>query len=311
MTQVIEVLVGLPGSGKSTYSKSIVSARPGKVKRINKDMLREMLDSSHYTRANENFVLRMRDFAVSLAIRKDYELIIVDDTNFDIRHFNRMCDIAKHCNRNIIVTQKYFDIDLEECIRRDLQRPIGAGQVGEKVIRSFYNKYVKANKFVEQCKTFTRNKKFDQIFIPKSGYAIICDLDGTYATMGDRSPYNASACDKTDVVNQAINMTLKAHVKAYGAKILFVSGREDKDRESTIRFIDRHFVDDDGKILPYELFMRATKDDRDDTIVKMEIYEDKIFDKYDVLMAIDDRPRVIAAWRDLGLTVFAVNDVDF
>lgn len=308
--QTIKVLVGLPGSGKSTWAKQQVLENKGKVKRVNKDILRDMLDGSHYTKGNETFVLKMRDYAVSLALRKDYETIIVDDTNFEPRHFDRMCEIAKHCNRNIIVETIYFDIPIEECVQRDLERPVGAGQVGEKVIRTFFNKYLKDKSFNTRTEIFKRNFKYNTLNIPETGYAVICDLDGTYAHIGDRSPFDASRCDFMDKINIAINKTLIAHHSTFQAQILFVSGRDEKDRESTERFINNHLKVNDA-ILPYKLFMRPNKDQREDSIVKIELYDKEIFGKYEVLFVADDRCAVTRAWRDVGLTVFSVNDVEF
>ena len=54
------------------------------------------------------------------------------------------------------------------------------------------------------------------------------------------------------------------------------------------------------------LFMRGQGDRRPDDIVKTEIYEAFIRGRWDVLLALDDRPRVIRAWQALGVPVFDV-----
>lgn len=48
-------------------------------------------------------------------------------------------------------------------------------------------------------------------------------------------------------------------------------------------------------------------DTRCDTIVKREIYEEHIKDKYNVLFVIDDRVKVVDMWREQWLFVFDVN----
>ena len=96
----------------------------------------------------------------------------------------------------------------------------------------------------------------------------------------------------TDVINTYFNK---------GYKILFVSGREDKYREQTEKFLKKHFPD-----LTYSLYMRKTGDMRKDTIIKKEIYVDNIWCNYFVKFILDDRDRVVRGWREMGLTCFQV-----
>ena len=63
----------------------------------------------------------------------------------------------------------------------------------------------------------------------------------------------------------------------------------------TVEWLKKHDV-------PYtDLFMRSDKDYRDDTVVKREIFEQKIKPFYEVLFAIDDRAKVVKMWREAGL----------
>jgi hypothetical protein len=57
--------------------------------------------------------------------------------------------------------------------------------------------------------------------------------------------------------------------------------------------------------------MRKTDDNRKDCIVKKEIYETFIKDKYNVLFVMDDRNQVVNMWREQGLTCFQVADGNF
>jgi len=54
-----------------------------------------------------------------------------------------------------------------------------------------------------------------------------------------------------------------------------------------------------------------SKDYRDDRIIKEEIYREKIAPVYNALFVLDDRDRVVAMWRDLGLTCLQVANGDF
>ena len=130
------VLKGLPGSGKSTWAKEQVRASGGRMKRINKDDLRAMLDDGEFSPANERFVVKLRDTLVLAALAAGYS-IIVDDTNFDPYHERRIRELAGTRAR---VTVRFFDVPLDECIRRDALR---AHPVGETVIREMAERWIR------------------------------------------------------------------------------------------------------------------------------------------------------------------------
>src|SRR5574343_658466 len=135
---IVCMTVGLPGSGKSTWAKQEVATCPN-IKRINKDDLRSMLDNGVWDKTNENFVLKVRDEMVKLALSNGHN-VIIDDTNFEQKHFKSIQKIIDENNFNAeIITKSFLHIPLDECIKNDLKR---FNSVGEKVIRSMYNKYI-------------------------------------------------------------------------------------------------------------------------------------------------------------------------
>jgi hypothetical protein len=104
--------------------------------------------------------------------------------------------------------------------------------------------------------------------------------------------------------------------KQNGLSFLFVSGREDSCMEDTIKWLKYHInisISLHSSINNDNLYMRKTADYRDYTIIKKEIYEKHIKDKYNVLFVLDDRSKVIRMWRSLGLFVFncAQHDEEF
>ena len=115
---------------------------------------------------------------------------------------------------------------------------------------------------------------------------VIFDLDGTFAFLGDRSPYDASRCEG-DEVNQAVHFVYEAIRQGKPeTAVLLVSGREDRWRAETERWLERHGVVADG------LFMRRAGDRRKDTVVKREIYERHIAGRYSVRVVFEDRERL-------------------
>lgn len=84
-------------------------------------------------------------------------------------------------------------------------------------------------------------------------------------------------------------------------KMVIVSARPNDRCQLTKQWLQDHNVDYD------ELFMREAGDYRRDDVVKKEIL-DKIREKYTILFAVDDRPRIVDLWRRNGITCLHCTD---
>ena len=135
---------------------------------------------------------------------------------------------------------------------------------------------------------------------------VIFDLDGTFAHLGERSPYDASRAEE-DELNAAVHFVHDAIRRGSPeTAMLLISGRDERWRPETERWLARHGIVYDG------LFMRPRGDRRKDTVVKREIYEREIADQYVVRVVFEDRDQVVRLWRDdLGLPCFQVAWGDF
>lgn len=294
--KTILILKGLPASGKSTYAKELVAKQPGSWKRINKDDLRAMLDLSHHSKGNEKFVLKTRDWLITQAL-EDGKHVVIDDTNLAPKHEARIRNLAKEYTNTsgsqITVKVKFFDVELEECIRRDLNRP---KSVGEKAIRKMWKQYIANEKSEREVHYMEQDPT-----LPK---AIICDLDGTLCLMNGRNPFDASKCDE-DLVNQPVYTVVKNY-QQLGYKIILLSGRVDTYKPQTLAWLEKHAVDYDM------LVMRKAKDQRKDSIVKKEFFDNEIRGKFFIEFVLDDRNQVVDMWRkELGLACLQVNYGDF
>lgn len=303
--------VGIPASGKSSWAKAEVAKDPDNWVRVNNDDLRAMMNGSVWSSDYEKMVTGARNYLIRDAFKRGKN-VIVDNLNLNRRHFDDVVKIAKSMNKDIEVFEKLFYIELEEAIERDVKRE-GNAKVGEVVIRKWWKESGGAqHKFYKpRVEIMTRDLNCkDEIFVAANqdetlSHAIISDLDGTLALfVGKRSPYDAAKCADDDL-NEPVAETIKLYAAA-GHKIIFCSGREDKYRDQTIQFIEKHLPG-----LEYELFMRKSGDMRKDSIVKEEIYRGKIEDKYFVKFVLDDRDQVVALWRELGLTCFQVAPGNF
>lgn len=273
---------GLPGSGKSTWARKLKG-----FKRINKDDLRLMLDDSKWSRKNEEFILLMRDTMALSALQKGWN-VVIDDTNLAPKHEAHLRELAKTAGADFEIMDFTY-VPIEQCIKQDLLR---FNSVGEKVIKQMYKDFLKPKHLM-----VTTN--------PDLPTAIICDLDGTLALFGDANPYDRDFLQ--DKVNEAVKNILLSSIqeKEGPTRIILVSGRSDKFLEQTHEWLKRNF-------LAYNrLYMRKDGDSRKDSIVKQEIYETYIKDKFNVLFVLDDRDQVVELWRSLGLTCLQVAEGDF
>jgi predicted kinase len=282
---------GLPASGKSTWAKKLVTDNE-KFKRINKDDLRAMLDNSRWSKHNENYVLRVRDFMIEEALVRGFS-VISDDTNLAPKHEERFIELVDGFNKAFdadcaFELKDFTDVSPQECIKRDAVR---ANPVGEKVILGMYNQFL---------------RKPQPKYVPPSDNlpkAVICDLDGTLAILNGRDPYDASTCVNDDV-NHALKGVLDAML-AYGKihQIIFLSGRDGKYRVPTENFLRK------AGYAAAPLFMRTEGDNRKDCIIKKELFEAHIHGKYNPILWFDDRQQVVdMVRRELGITVFQVNE---
>lgn len=287
----IILMRGLPGSGKSFWAKKMIDDNPGKYKRVNKDELRMMLDNGKWSKENEKFILEIRDLIIIEALREGKYDVIVDDTNFHPKHEERMKQVARDSSlegKQIGIEIKDFtDVPLEECIKRDQKR---TNYVGEKVIRQMYQKFLKP-----KPKVLWQD--------PKLSSAVVIDLDGTLALFGDKNPYERDFIN--DLVNEPVKIVLAQLRDFWDALVIICSGRDEKYRKETEEWLK-------NRVITYHrLYMRKTNDKRKDSIIKKEIYDEFIKDKYNVKIVLDDRDQVVDFWRSEGLTVFQVAEGDF
>ena len=279
---IVYFTIGLPASGKSTWAKTKVDKSPNNIKRVNKDELCSMLDNSFLSKENEKFVLDIQDSIIKASLQNGKH-VIVDNIHLVPQHEERIRELIK--GLAILEIVDFRHVPLKTCIERDLKR---LNSVGEKVIRDMYNQFIALPRAPKPPHN------------PDLPDAIICDLDGTLALICDRNPYDAANCEK-DLVNEPVRSILQTSGKA----IVFVSGREDQYKPQTLAWLEKHGIKFD------DLHMRKSGDMRKDSLVKKDIYDQFILNKYNVAFVLDDRDQVVRVWRDLGLTCLQVDYGDF
>jgi predicted kinase len=284
MAKTLFMMCGLPASGKSTKAREMLKEfGSGNAKRVNKDDLRAMLDDGYWSGGNEKFLLRVRDFIITEAL-KDGKHVVVDDTNLAPKHRARLSQLAEENGARFEIVD-FSHVSPEECVERDRKRP---NYVGQDVIWKMYRQFLAPVAVAPESD-------------PALPSIVIVDIDGTVAQMNGRGPYEWEKVG-TDrprplVMNAARNL---------GHRVIFVSGRDEgRCRAVTEEWLGLYWGSE------FTLFMRPAGDMRRDSIVKRELYEAHIQGKFNVIAIFDDRPRVIReCWQILGFTdrIFNVGD---
>lgn len=302
--QQLVVTVGLPGSGKSTWAQNWVSSSPTTRYRVNRDDIRAMLLAKPGVKTildDENLVTSIQNSAVEAALSKGYD-VVVDNTNLRRKAVADLDKIAlKHGVELSVKT--FVDVPLETCLQRNDSRS-GDSRVPDEVIENMYTKFVKNyNPYVSSLSLDTWSKYVPDNSLPS---VYLVDIDGTVATMGDRSPYDESRVFE-DTVNEDVVAVVSMIRDSNGPDgIVFMSGRSEDCRKDTTRWLEEV-----GGFTNPTLFMRKSRDTRKDSTVKHELFNEHIRDNYCVKGVFDDRAQVVAMWRAMGLTVFQVADGDF
>lgn len=120
----IKILVGISGSGKSTFSKNYILENQN-YKRINRDDLRSMFDNSKKTKGNDNFVKNVRDELIKFCLEEDRN-IIIDDTNCEYEQLLKLTELIRFFSdltrKDIEIEVIDFDIDIKTCLERNSSR---------------------------------------------------------------------------------------------------------------------------------------------------------------------------------------------
>ncbi len=139
--------------------------------------------------------------------------------------------------------------------------------------------------------------------------AVIFDVDGTLAHMNGRIARHGGAAPYLDWdaydddPDDSVRKILIAIENFYD--VIICSGRKSSSYDVLKKWLDTNGI-------PYNaLFMRDKDDNRKDSIVKREIYLEKIEPIYNVIGVFDDRNQVVDEWRSLGLKCFQVQPGDF
>jgi predicted kinase len=308
----IIITIGISGSGKSSWAKAFCQENPNFL-RINRDDIRKSMLSislnEYHTWSNEakfrieSLVTKQHNQLLISALQSGWQ-VVLDNTHLKASAINDYRKLLSEHFEAFELEYKVFDTSLEQCLLNDKNR---ADVVGETVILQQVEKLKilqKINKFqpekhVRESNTVVQNKDLPA--------CILVDIDGTVAKMNGRYAFDWDRVGE-DLPKENIIRLVKT-LKEAGNTIIFFSGRDEISKNLSREWICEYF---NWKLTDFQLFMRKNKDQRKDSDVKFELFNEYIKDKYFVEFVLDDRQQVVDMWRrKLGLTCLQVDYGDF
>lgn len=300
---------GLPASGKSSWSKEQVRNDLGNTVRINRDLLRLMLNDNEFVKQiTEPITISGRNFLIR-GYLKQGKHVIVDDTDLDSKTVKDLIKIGQFFGAEIVF--KDFDVDVDTCVERDrLRESKGEVTVGENVVRDMAKRFfVNGHLPPVPGQSLIEPIRFAP-FVPDPSKkdAVIFDIDGTVADhTGVRSPYDYTKV-KLDKPRREIIDLVNMHYWA-GFQIIFLSGRDYSCYIDTVEWLQENLNNPD---IHFGLFMRPSGDTRQDRIIKGELFDKHVRPYWNVRRVFDDRDSVVRLWREeLQLDCLQVNYGDF
>lgn len=280
------ITVGIPCSGKSSYASTL---RGKHFFEVNRDVIRSRVYDEKYPGEPftwkgwkwkwEGMVTEIADQELASAINLGIN-VIISDTNLNVGRRKALQKRLEDAGYEVEI--KVFHVEFDEACRRDALRPNG---VGVSVIAEMYEKY--SQQFICRAKQVGPE-------------AVIFDVDGTLALMDGRSPFDWDRVGE-DKPNTVVVEIAKA-MYAAGKTIIIMSGRDGSCYSDTALWLERHGV------RYHHFYIRTTACQRDDRIVKSELYFENVDGKYSVSAVFDDRPKVCQMWRSLGLNVVQIGN---
>lgn len=147
----------------------------------------------------------------------------------------------------------------------------------------------------------------------ESKYIVVFDLDGTLCDVGHRmyhitagtkkdwDSFNA-ACISDPVVDDIRELAVA--MRRAGYTIAFITGRSDEFRDQTWSWLCNNGLGFG------ELYMRPAHNHAPDTVVKLNLAKDNL-GLPNILFAVEDRDKVVAAWREAGVTCLQCRPGDY
>lgn len=290
---------GIPGSGKTFWAKSWSMEDPEHRIRLNWDDMRNMM-GLYWVPSREPINKAMLQAGLLIAMTNGYD-IVIDNMNLNPKTWEEYEGIIKRHNalsgsnnHYELEFKDFFDVPIEECIKRDSLR---SNPIGEKTIREIWRKY---KHLIQTTKIEKLVKNLQPRDVTKDD-CIVVDMDSTLCfNTSKRSWYGKGSTEAmiNDEENRSVCEIIRMLSDSY--PLILVTGRDKTQRDVTLEWLKQH------NITIKECYFRDLGDFRSSKVYKQEQIE-KILKDYNIIAIFEDESSVVNMYRELGLTVLQPN----
>lgn len=297
MEKQLVILVGPPGSGKSTMAHTLCAE-----------------EGYSYINQDKQGKDHARQFDAAVLAGEN---ILVDRMNFSKGQRARYIDVAKkngYYVHIIVLHQNYYTCYSRIVGRFGNHETINDEQAARGALKTFFTKYERP--LPDEA------DKIEFLYpLGEKPSAIICDLDGTLCDVTHRRHFVRREGRKDwqgffagmvdDTPNKWCADLLKSMSKDY--TVVYCSGRPDNWRPHTVEWLKKFDLFDfrNSANPDFHLYMRSRQDSRQDNIVKEIILDFEILTRFKPYFMIDDRKQVVDMWRSRGYTCLQCDEGDF
>ena len=304
----LTILVGPPGSGKSTFAKTMEANGYLRISQDDqgKDGHMELFESHVVTGRDividrMNFDKKQRDRYRLEAIKNGYTVNFVEFVTPRQVCFDRCMKREDHPTIHGIYIMEGEGTGVAE----DNDRKV---QVTNSALNTFFKLYEEVTAEEGELLRIQYNNGDNE------RTSIMVDLDGTLANLDHRLHYVKGEGKKNwhkffkeciyDLVYEDVKGILEMEFEA-GTDVVLCSGRPEDYRKETEEWLAMNKI-------PYTtLKMRPAGNYKSDDITKAMLYRYEIKPFYRVKYVLDDRTQVVNKWREIGLNCMQVRPGDF
>lgn len=284
---------GVSGSGKTTWANqykkdnqfTCIISRDDYRQRFMEDQLGKDFSWKDWNWKNESKITDLINHDLEQIVGKMN--IIIADTNLNEARLKQYMGWFEGIGYDVEV--KDFDVPLDECVKRDLNRRHSVGR--DVIQKQWMQLNVNKPKYVGN---------------PNNPKAIIIDVDGTVADKGTRCPFEWMKVGEDKPIMIVIDIVQGFLEQGYIP--LIFSGRDSVCYDLTYDWLNTNVFVGTFWYDCFSLFMREEGDMRKDSIVKKEFF-DLVKDRFNIVAAIDDRLQVLELWTDLGIKTINVGNI--
>lgn len=311
----ITFCVGPAGSGKSAWAHDQVDRLGSqKVQRVNLDDFIAMTHGREYgDLTSEDIKLTRRLLIHTIrTIADSGRDVIVDNAHLSTRFPNLVRDELGDGFEYRI--QDFTVIPLDEAVRQDARRKTvnpTAFLGREEVIRQWKKGESLRYRFggpglPDWVEDLNRSDGITPyIPDPRLPKCVIVDIDGTLALATSRHPYDTTQYLSDELEHRLARLVNDLVTSYEPYQIVIVTGRDEAHRNTLEEWLEREHVRWD------EIYMRPRGDIRRHNMVKLDLFNAYLRDRFNVIAAFDDRDRVVRLWRRLGLLTLQAAEGDF